>query len=142
MTRSPISVLAMLLMGAATCAAAKTENSAIRGCLWASPVGAYQLTADDTGAVYNLVGSSEELGLLVGSDVLVTGSRLAENEAAVDSQRDVERTGSNEMFERASPAENSFRVIRAIKFNDLCVLSSTSKARVPDSGPAKSESRP
>ena len=143
-----VSVWAALSLAAATCAAATPENpnrSAIKGCLIASPSGTYHLTDDDTGTIYNLVGSSEALGTLVGADVLVTGSRLAAHQAPVAPSRD-DRVGggrgSNEMFESEPPAENSFRVTSAVKFNDLCVLSSASKARVPASRSADPETLP
>ncbi len=89
----------------------------------------YQLTEDETGTVYDLVGSSDQLGLLVGSDILVTGSRLEQNEDRIASSRDgrVASEGrANETSESDSRDQNSFRVTGAVKFNDLCVLSTTS----------------
>ncbi len=133
MTKTTASVLAALALATATSAAAaeSASRSALKGCLLASPSGAYQyqLTEDETGTVYDLVGSSDQLGLLVGSDILVTGSRLEQNEDRIASSRDgrVASEGrANETSESDSRDQNSFRVTGAVKFNDLCVLSTTS----------------
>ncbi len=129
MTKTTASVLAALALVTATSAATAAEistRSALKGCLLASPVGAYQLTEDETGTVYDLVGNSETLGQLVGSDVLVTGSHLAQNADRVGSSRDgrlVSQVGAKDTSQSDSPAQDSFRVTGAIKFNDLCVLS-------------------
>ncbi len=140
-TRRTLSVLAALAIVTAACAAVRAEDatrSALKGCLLASPAGLYQLTEDESGTVYNLVGDAEALGFLVGADVLVTGNRLAPNQVGVTPSHQGQGSSGASAVETSGSdpqVENSFRVASAVKFNDLCALSTTSKVnRQPDVG--------
>jgi hypothetical protein len=131
----------LLLTTACLVAQDRTQAAtALKGCLFATP-SSYQLADDETGTVYGLVGNPQDLRMLVGNDVLVTGHNLEarEDEGARTGDKNIGggvRSGDDgpavmaravkargEAESEASTA-NSFRVVTAIKVSDVCVLSS------------------
>ena len=111
------------------------QEASIKGCLWATLQGTYQLAEDETGAVYNLIGSLESLRLLVGNDVVVGGHSLEAREGDAGRERGNEKSPRDVRYESDSPVAGpresgtrggtpSFLVLTAIKVSDLCALTS------------------
>lgn len=101
-------------------------HAALKGCLSATGEGTYRLAEDESGAVYNLVGSRDMLRLLVGTDVLVTGQDL--QTAPNQNPGRIETEADSYPVRAEAKGGNSFRVINAIKLADVCSLSPSQSA--------------
>lgn len=109
---------------------------ALQGCLSATPQGSYQLAEDETGELHNLAGDPEDLRMLVGNDVFITGHEMESSAVGRPSNQDATTETQGDTGDSAyaglpgSPTsdKNSFRVVNAIKISDLCVF--TSRQRV------------
>jgi len=97
-------------------------QSALKGCLSATLLGGYKLTDDETGTVYNLVANPENLRMLVGNDVLVTGHSLRAFGDGTD-EREQNNKSAREPGAREASDTNSFQVVNALKVADVCSLS-------------------
>lgn len=100
-------------------------HAALKGCLTATVVDGYRLTDDETGAVYRLVGNRENLRMLVGNDVLVTGHNLRTRQETENGNNEEpeNRAAAHDQSANDPSDANSFQVVDALKVADVCVLS-------------------
>ena len=127
-------ILFVLFVTAALLAQQDTRNDAtqrtLQGCLSATPQGSYRLAEDEDGAIHDLAGNPDDLRMLVGNDVLLTGYETPETDtppsknAAADPEIQDETGDSPRIGGQSdgSSAKHSFRVVNAIRVSDLCVF--------------------
>jgi hypothetical protein len=133
MRRKSKSLLAVLLASVGLMAQSRSAESvadpgshaALKGCLTSTVVDGYRLMDDETGAVYRLVGNRENLRMLVGNDVLVTGHDLrTRQETGNGNNEEPENRATAHDQSANDPSDaNSFQVVDALKVADVCVLS-------------------
>ena len=110
----------------------QTGNT-MRGCLGGS-TGNYTFTDSHTGTVYNLTGSTEDLGSKVGHEVEITG-QLASSASTSDSTNNNSGTSSTSGSDAIGKNGSSSSILQVSNVTDVADHCSTAGSAAPQAIP-------